>query len=185
MSIATNEKQVVEERAGALRERVTGRALVIGVLTIVGMALFMSYFGRNLVKNYMPVAVALPFVVWLGINTVLKLFARRWALSRMEMLTVFFMVWLVGNLPGIGWAMYMVTDIAAPAHYASPENRMREVVMPYFPRWLFPEESEAVIGQLFTGVEVDGAIPWLAWVRPLFWWLLACLSLVGAGFFRV
>ena len=183
MSVVTDEKQVVEERAGALRERVTGRALVIGVLTIVGMALFMSYFGRNLVKNYMPVAVALPFVVWLGINTVLKLFARRWALSRMEMLTVFFMVWLVGNLPGIGWAMYMVTDIAAPAHYASPENRMREVVMPYFPRWLFPEESEAVIGQLFTGVEVDGAIPWLAWVRPLFWWLMACLSLVGAGFF--
>ena len=79
--MAIDEKQVVEERVGALRERVTGRALVIGVLTIVGMALFMSYFGRNLVKNYMPVAVALPFVVWLGINTVLKLFARGWALS--------------------------------------------------------------------------------------------------------
>ena len=44
--MAIDEKQVVEERAGAFREQVTGRALVIGVLTIVGMALFMSYFGR-------------------------------------------------------------------------------------------------------------------------------------------
>ena len=44
--VSTDEKQGVEEQAGALRERVTGRALVIGVLTIVGMALFMSYFGR-------------------------------------------------------------------------------------------------------------------------------------------
>ena len=66
MSLATDEKQSVEERAGALRERVTARALVIGVFTIVGMALFMSYFGRSLVKNYMPVAVALPFVVVAG-----------------------------------------------------------------------------------------------------------------------
>ena len=182
MSIC-KETQAPHKRATDLRGQVTGRALVIGVVTIVAMALYMSYFGRNLVKNYMPVAVVLPFVAWLGVNAALKLFVRRWALSRTEMLTVFFMVWLVGNLPGIGWAMYMVTDIAAPAHYAAPENRVREVVMPHFPHWLFPEESAVVIGQLFTGVQTGRAIPWFAWGQPLFWWLMACLSLVGAVFF--
>ena len=165
------------------REGVTVRAVILGGITICATALYITYFGRDLIKVYLPVAVALPFVAWLGLNLLLKLYLPRWALSRTEMLTVFFMVWLTGNLPGIGWAMYMVTDIAAPAHYAAPENRVREMVMPHFPGWLFPEESEVVIGQLFSGLRPGQPIPWVAWVRPLFWWLAACLGLVGAGFF--
>ena len=168
MSISA-ETQASEAQATDRQDRVTVRAVVLGVVTIVGMALYMSYFGRNLVKNYMPVAVALPFVAWLAINTVLKLSVPRLALSRMEMLTVFFMVWLVGNLPGIGWSMYMVTNVAAPAHYASPENRMGDVVIPHLPDWLFLEKSEVIIGQLFSGVRPGSAIPWVGWVKPLFW----------------
>ena len=77
MSISA-ETQASEAQATDRQDRVTVRAVVLGVVTIVGMALYMSYFGRNLVKNYMPVAVALPFVAWLGINTVLKLSAPGW-----------------------------------------------------------------------------------------------------------
>ena len=91
MSIAVD-THTSEEQSVDRPNPVTVRAVVLGVVTIVGMALYMSYFGRNLVKNYMPVAVALPFVTWLGINVLLKLLVPRLALSRMEMLTVFFMV---------------------------------------------------------------------------------------------
>ena len=51
--MATYEKQGVEEQAGALRERVTARALVIGVLTIVGIysGLGLQSGGYNLVPR--------------------------------------------------------------------------------------------------------------------------------------
>ncbi len=32
------------------------RALVLGVLTIVGMTFYITHFGWNLIKNYMPVS---------------------------------------------------------------------------------------------------------------------------------
>ena len=72
MSIAAD-TQDSEQQSVDRPNPVTVRAVLLGVVTIVGMTLYMSYFGRNLVKNYMPVAVALPFVTWLGINALLKL----------------------------------------------------------------------------------------------------------------
>ena len=58
-------------------ERVTFRSVVLGLLTIVGMSLYITYFGRNLIKNYMPVAAVLPFVAWVFVNTGVKLCVPR------------------------------------------------------------------------------------------------------------
>ncbi len=164
-------------------EQVTGRSLVLGVLTIAGMVLYVTYFGRSLSKTYLPVAAMLPFAAWVGANILLKILFPRVALTRTEMLTILSMLWVVGNLPGIGWASYMVTDLAAPEHFASPENRARDLLIPLLPDWLFPEPSPIVISSFFTGLRPGDGVPWLAWIRPLFWWLVACLALVGAGFF--
>ncbi len=164
-------------------ERVTFRAVVLGVLTIGGMAFYTTYYGGNLIKSYLPVAALLPFVGWVGVNTALKLAAPRFALSRTEVLTVFTMVWIVGNLPATGWAGYIVSDIAAPAHFASPENRVREVVMPFLPPWPFLGSPPEAVRQLYGGLEGERPVPWGVWVRPLFWWLAGCLSVTIAGFF--
>ena len=165
------------------RDRVTSRTVVLGLLTILGMVLYISYFGRGLIRSYLPVAVMLPFVAWVGVNTVLKLTVPRFALSRIELLTIFSMTWVVGNLPTIGWAGFWVTDLTAPAHWGSPENRVGDLVVPFLPQWLFPETSPRVIGRLYTGLEPGESIPWGAWVRPLYWWLTGCLAMVMAGFF--
>jgi hypothetical protein len=149
------------------RSGVTFRSLILGVVTIAAMVLYITYYGRNLMKTYLPVAVMLPFVAWVVLNTLLKLAAPRFALRRTEMLTILCVVWMAGNLPGIGWASYMISDISAPAHLASPENRVRDVVMPLFPEWLFPVESRAVVGQLYSGLEGSQPIPWAGWVKPL------------------
>ena len=74
-------------------EQVTFRAVALGILTVLVMGLFITYYGFNLIKNYMPVAALLPLVGWVVINSALKAFAPGVALSRTEMLTVFWVAW--------------------------------------------------------------------------------------------
>ena len=162
---------------------ITVRAVMLGILTIALMTIYITHFAWNMIKNYMPVSALIPFVAWVGINAILKLVAPKRALSRTEMLTIFFMVWLVGNLPTTGWAGYLLGNISAPVHLASPENRVGDVIAPLLPDWLFMQKSPVVIGQLYGGLEPNTSIPWQPWIRPLFWWTAACLSVVMAGFF--
>ena len=162
---------------------ITVRAVMLGILTIALMTIYITHFAWNMIKNYMPVSALIPFVAWVGINAILKLVAPKRALSRTEMLTIFFMVWLVGNLPTTGWAGYLLANISAPVHLASPENRVGDVIAPLLPNWLFMQKSPVVIGQLYGGLEPNTSIPWQPWIRPLFWWTAACLSVVMAGFF--
>ena len=162
---------------------ITVRAVMLGILTIALMTIYITHFAWNMIKNYMPVSALIPFVAWVGINAILKLVAPKRALSRTEMLTIFFMVWLVGNLPTTGWAGYLLGNISAPVHLASPENRVTDVIAPFLPDWLFMQKSPVVIGQLYGGLEPNTSIPWQPWIRPLFWWTAACLSVVMAGFF--
>jgi hypothetical protein len=173
----------VSENPDSAATQVTMRAVMLGLLTIFLTAIYLTYYGRNLVKSYMPVAVLLPFIGWVGINTVLRLLLPQWALSRVEMLTIYGMIWVSGSLPAIGWGLHAVSLIAAPEFYASPENRLREVVLPHLPKWLFLDARRPDVRQVYTGLAPGDAIPWLLWVRPFFWWLFGCFSALMAGFF--
>ena len=182
MASEPNRSQPVPNAVGVV-DAVTRRSALLGVLTIIVTAIYITYYGGNLIKGYVPVAALLPFVAWVAINAALKVLAPNHALSRTEVLTILVMAWIVGNLPATGWAGYIIADIAAPEHFASPENRFRDVVMPHLPDWLFLRDSPYAVGGLFAGLSTVDPVPWSSWVRPLFWWLAGCLSAVMAGFF--
>ena len=180
-ALAGNRDETNLEAEAAL-EGVTVRSVVLGLLTVVVMAFCVTYLNR-MVKSYLPVAALLPFIVWVGIHVVLKILLPRYALSKIEVLTIFSVVWVASSLPAVGWGLYAVSAIAGPEFFASPENRLREVVLPFLPKWLFLDASLPEVRRLFTGLGSRDAIPWLMWVRPFYWWLVGCLSLVMAGFF--
>ena len=181
--MAISERTVEAPEAVPSPQGVTLRAFVLALLTIVGVCVFSTYYGRNLMKSFLPVTALLPLVVWVGINMVLKLTAPRLALSRTEVVTIFGIVWMVGTVPAIGWVGYLITDISAPAALSSPENRFWEVAGQYLPRWLFMERGSEVVERLYVGLGPGDPIPWGHWVVPLFWWFVGSLSLVMAGFF--
>jgi len=182
LAISAEHESDQTPEAEPLRERVTFRAIVWGVVTLLGMSIYLTYWGRNLVKTYMPVASMLPLVGWVCINMVLKWVAPKRALNRMEILTIFSMCWVAGNLPAVGWALHSISDISGPHFYASPENRLGEVVLPFLPQWLFLDARQYLVYQLYTGLDSGDALPWALWIRPLFWWLAGSLSVVMAGF---
>ena len=132
MALPAAHETLPDQEGEPVWDRLTLRAFVLGLVTIVGMCLYATYYGRNLMKSFLPVTALLPLVVWIGINTLLKLTVPRIALSRTEVMTIFGMVWLVGTVPAVGWVGYLITDISAPAAFSSPENRFWEVVAPIF-----------------------------------------------------
>ncbi len=165
------------------RERVTGRAFLLGLISIVGMCLFAENYGRGLVRTFMPVTALLVLVAWIGINILLKCSFPRLALSRIELLTIFGMTWLVGTLPGIGMIGSMFSSIASPAYFSTQEDRFWEVAGPYFPMHLFFEQGSPVIEQYYLGLRPGEAMPWQPWVGRIFWWFTATAAMVMAGFF--
>jgi len=66
--------------------------------------------------------------------------------------------------------------LGAPLYYATPENEWAELIQPYIQPWLVPQDF-AAIKYLYEGLPEGEAIPWGAWVRPLFFWLLFLAAL--------
>ena len=164
-------------------ERVTGRAFLLGLASVVAMCLFAENYGRGLVRVFMPTTCLLVLVFWTFLNILLKFVQPRWALSRTEVLTIFGMTWLVGTLPGIGVVGSLFRQIAAPSYFSTPEDRFWEVVGPFLPMHLFFEERHPVVEGYYLGLGPGESIPWMHWVRPIFWWFSGTVSLVMAGFF--
>ena len=73
-----------------------------------------------------------------------------------------------GAFAGYNWATQWVGALAAPQYYASPENRWQEVIFEYLPWWMYPN-SPGASERFYLGVEEGGAVPWGAWVGPIFW----------------
>jgi hypothetical protein len=164
-------------------QNVTGRAIILGLLTLAVNTWYMTYFAGNLVKSFFPVAVLIPFVAWVVVNSALKAVMPRFALTRTELVTILGMVWVAGNLPAVGWALHSVSLVPAPEFYASPENRLRETAIPFLPQWLFLDARLPAVRQIYTGLVPGDSIPWLTWFRPFSWWLVGVLGAVMAGFF--
>ncbi len=103
------------------------------------------------------------------------------ALTRTELLTVFAMGWAASMMPDLGVTRYMVSAIAAPAYFASPENRWDELILPYLPHWVYLSDYESA-RRFYEGLQPGQRIPWSAWITPIFWWLslFAALLLIGA-----
>ena len=171
------------EPAVARDEALTIRGVVLGILSIGGMALWITHHGGALIKSYLPVAIMVPFLMWVVGNCFLKMVAPRWALRRIELLTILSMMWIIGNLPAIGWAQYNVSSTVGVSFLASPENRLDDFVVPVLPKWLFLDASVPEIQRGFSGVESHREIPWLNWLRPQFWWLVGSLPVIMAAYF--
>ncbi|HAA76284.1 TPA: hypothetical protein DCE37_14305 [Candidatus Latescibacteria bacterium] len=167
----------------AKRETVTVRSIILGLLTIFVSTVYMDHYAGNLVKTYFPVAVLIPFVAWILLNTGIRLTVPRLALSRTELIVILGMMWIAGSLPTVGWGLYAVSMVPSPEFFAAPENRMADVVLPLLPKWLFLGNEDPRVTSAYTGLAADESIPWAIWVRPLFWWVVPGVAGVAATLF--
>ena len=168
------------------RSSITLRSILLGLGTVTALSIYTNHAGlvmgsSSLVKSQYPMAMLLPFTLWIFLNIALKAFVPRYALSGTELLVIYSMSWIAGVIPLEGWTAYLVSSISVPTFYASPENRWESIIFDRLPWWMFTERAPAVIRPFYDGVAPGDTIPWQHWFRPLFWWTTISLAVVGAG----
>ena len=168
------------------RSTLTVRGVVLGVATGVLLNLYSNYAGliiggASLVKSQLPMAMLLPFVAWLLINTILRLIVPRLALSGGELVVIYSLSWIVGTMSASGWLAYWGGIVSSPVYYASAENRWEEVLFNVIPWWCYPTDSKEVIVAFYEGLPEGAGIPWSGWLSPLYWWFSFSIALVIAG----
>ena len=150
----------------------TRRAFFIGLLMASWVNLWPAYSSLILHSSRadyanLSVALLIPFLCLLALNLALE--RRGGGLSASELLVICCMGMVAALMQGEWLSGYFLGVITAPAYFATPENRWGELLLERMPAWSIVADRTATIG-FYESLHRGGAIPWDAWVAPLFWW---------------
>jgi len=168
--------------ASGMARWATARALVLGALLCIGIGVSTPYATNVMHASYMdldfstPAAIFLLFVLVFLVNGVLRAIHERLALTSGELVVVYVMMAVGTVIPTMGLTAYWLSTIAAPFYYAAPENQWTEIILPYIPKWLYPEDPMA-IKWLYEGLPRGEMVPWTAWAMPLLHWFVFLMVL--------
>ena len=169
-----------KNNSGGFKSGVTKRALLIGALLCFCIAAGEVYgvavlHGSAMCADFSTGgAIFLFFVLVLGINVLLKCIGKKAGLSSSELIVVYIMMIIACTIPSWGFVMNLMPLLVGIFYYATPVNRWAEIIHPHIPRWLVPQDKEA-IRCFFEGLPKGGNIPWGAWLLPLFNWVVFIL----------
>lgn len=127
-----------------------------------------------------PGAVGALLVLVIIINPLMWLLRLR-RFSRNEMLTIYLISLFATTVAGIGGNNYWTIFIIGPFYYATRENGWRETFGD-LPWWMTPalrrdgSYNAPVVDGWFNGIKPGEAIPWDAWMVPLFAWSALMLA---------
>jgi len=124
----------------------------------------------GLTSDYITAGAVMLFFVLVGIlNPVLKKLVPRWAFSSAELVLIYIMMIIASAIPTWGLVTNLFHILTRAFYVASPENQWETLIHPYIPAWLAPKE-DWVSRYFYDGLPHDMAIPWSAWIVPMFWW---------------
>ncbi len=178
-----HQTELKRRAAAAPAERgqaVTGRALVLGAIGAVTIALGTMYGvhvlrGSPMAYDYgTPAAVFVLFVLVAGPNLLLLRVRRGLALTSAELITIYSMMIVACAVSTWGLVGHWIPEATGVFYYASPENNLGETIAPHIPTWLRPEGAEVgapVIQYMYEGLPPGGRVPWGAWQPFLLGWL--------------
>jgi len=160
----------------------TWRALIIGLLFVVGFNLVAPYNDFDLGNTYVtgfhfPTG---PFfllvLLTVGVNLCLKLVRQKWALKHAELMLVWCMMLIGSSPPSSGLMRYFFPLMAAPSYYAEeyPEWTEDGHVLSCTPEQVVlstePNVPEANYFYHGTREGDELRIPWRKWVVPTLTW---------------
>ena len=164
-----------------IRPRVWFAGAVFCAALAVGAPYTRNILPSSLLDGeFLPFGVILGLLVLVGLaNPAARAVFGRSAFTPQELALLFIMGITTTAVSTDGLAAFLIAIIAAPYHFAAPENRWPEFLLPHLPSWLVPSNAGGEMRLFFTGLPGGQGIPWSVWIVPLFWWL----SLFAATFF--
>ena len=166
----------------ALGTGFSARAFVLGALLSLAIAVGDPYANMVIRGSYMGTdfsaagALFLFFVLVAVANTAVAAVAPRRALRRTELIVIYVMMVVAAAIPTMGFSEYLLTITTGAQYYATPENEWAELILPFVPAWLVPQDQEA-IKWFYEGAPRGMGIPWAVWAGPLACWLVLAAAL--------
>jgi hypothetical protein len=160
----------------------TFKAVFTGALLALCIALgapygTMAIRGSTMALDFStPGAVFLFFTLVCIVNVVLGFFSRQLTLQRHDLLVVYIMMIVASAIPTLGLTAYLLTIITSAQYYVTPENNWDNLILPFIPGWLVPQEPRAV-KWFYEGAPSGVDPPWGVWLGPLFHWGILVISL--------
>jgi hypothetical protein len=185
MSVETPSPRPAESPDGtssgsSVSSGLTKRALFIGavmsvLLTIWALHSAYTVGASRITLTHLPVAALFPFlVVVMLLNPALKILNPRYALSRHELIVVFFLVLTASAIPAWVFSSYWLSTISGPNYYANPENQWVATFFEYLPGWLIIADDANAVKWFYESIPRDETLSSraiMAWAIPLFWWM--------------
>ncbi|MFP4056304.1 MAG: DUF6785 family protein [Candidatus Brocadiia bacterium] len=162
--------------SGVAERGFTARALVIGTVFSIFLNVACPYtvlvmHAAGLTSDYITAgAMMVLFVLVLLVNPILKLLFGPRALSSSELVLIYIMMIVASAIPTWGLVTNMFHILTRPFYFATPENAWQEIILPYVPSWIVPDNPQRVSHYFYVGLPSGETIPWQAWVKPLVWW---------------
>ena len=172
---------------------VTVRALIVGVVAVVGLSVVSVHCTLGLIGSlaswdyFLETAFAF-LLATIALSALAGLLWRRLKLRRAELAVVFIMLLAAAPIPSIGFVTRLIPALGGLRYYASAENRWEKLLGPHVSEWIAPKEFHTVRA-LMDGLGEDERIPWGAWTKPFVFWggfflAFALLSVCLAVIFR-
>jgi hypothetical protein len=158
------------------------RALFLGTVLSVVVALWGPYNCLVLTGSYTTIdfttgaAVFLLFFVSLFVNGLLRRFLPAASFVSGELFIAYVMAAISCSICTMGLTLYLIPILPAISYLSTAENQWAELIQPFVPHWLIPQDEEA-IRAFYEGISKDQSVPWEAWLHPLLAWMPVLLGL--------
>jgi hypothetical protein len=165
-------------------QKIRFRAILLGSCLALAICIITPFNnayrqGTPLGGGHFPLA-PFYFLIWLMIFTAIirTMFRGRSLLTGKELLVSWSLMVLLSGIAWTGLARTYFINLTAPYHFATVENRWKEVLQPLLPKSWYPQSQEAIDafynglmgGRQMGWLEVLDNIPWDAWLGPLLGW---------------
>ena len=165
-----------------IREGLTIRAFVIGLILVVGICIITPYNNHYvgntyLASNHLPIGPLFIIVCFALFNVFVKYPGPQFGLSAGELAVIWCMMIVSASVPSKAFIEYLFPALTGPYYFATPENEWEELFHQHLPDWLTPKNSIAA-RDFYEGTPYGG-VPWEFWIKPLLVWMLFALLIYG------
>ena len=157
-----------------------GLALLLAAVIAAGAAISTLVRYDVMGVGHLPRIVLFPTLLLVLTNAGARLLGQRRWFDRRRLMYVYAALLAMANIPGVELVIRQYLIMIAAQGYATPENRVAEVVLPHVPSWMVPgvDPAAPAVRYAFEGVPAGRAVPWRAWVRPLAAWTPVFVALL-------
>jgi hypothetical protein len=159
------------------------RSIVIGIILIIPNVYFL--INNHIYLSGLPTTISLFYNVIITlfiiviINLILSKFAKQWALTQGELLTIYSMLAVGSAVSGHDMLQTVVPALTHGYWYATPENEWQSLFWHFLPKWLMVQDPT----KLAVYYQGESSLYWddhyKLWLTPIIWWTTFFIALVA------